>query len=144
MSTFNLVEINGDLFTSRDSLCHCVSQDFRMGKGIALHFKNRFGHVYDLLNQAPSVGQIGLLYRPMEERYIYYLVTKPTYYSKPTYGSLKDTLIEMKNHMLSNNVTRLSMPKIGCGLDRLEWNEVKDIIKQVFAETNITITVYLL
>lgn len=29
---FTLKEIEGDLFTSSDSLCHCVSEDLRMGK----------------------------------------------------------------------------------------------------------------
>lgn len=38
-SLFQLVEINGNLFDSSDSLCHCVSTDLKMGKGIAIEFK---------------------------------------------------------------------------------------------------------
>ena len=46
-------EVRGDLFKcSRDSsLAHCISEDVRMGKGIATTFKTRFGGVQDLLHQ---------------------------------------------------------------------------------------------
>lgn len=38
-------------------------------------------------------------------------------------------------------VTKLAMPKIGCGLDILEWNKVSEIIKDVFKDTDIEILV---
>lgn len=31
---------------------------------------------------------------------------------------------------------------IGCGLDRLQWKRVSEILEQVFKHTNISITVY--
>jgi hypothetical protein len=49
--TSNLTEIKGDLFDAKECLCHCVSADFYMGKGIAVEFKERFGHVDELLSQ---------------------------------------------------------------------------------------------
>ncbi|MPC46135.1 O-acetyl-ADP-ribose deacetylase 1 [Portunus trituberculatus] len=38
---FAITEVRSDLFTCSDgtSLAHCISQDIRMGKGIAAHFK---------------------------------------------------------------------------------------------------------
>lgn len=38
---FAITEVRGDLFTCSDgtSLAHCISQDIRMGKGIATLFK---------------------------------------------------------------------------------------------------------
>uniref|UniRef100_A0A3P9QJ44 Uncharacterized protein n=1 Tax=Poecilia reticulata TaxID=8081 RepID=A0A3P9QJ44_POERE len=40
----------GDLFTAsnHESLAHCVSRDLRMGKGIAVLFKNNFGRTSEL------------------------------------------------------------------------------------------------
>lgn len=35
----------------------------------------------------------------------------------------------------------LAMPKIGCGLDRLEWADVRDIIKEVFGGMDIEVIV---
>jgi hypothetical protein len=34
------------------------------------------------------------------------------------------------------------MPRIGCGLDKLEWNKVRDIIEKVFADMDLTIHVF--
>ncbi|CAB1451708.1 unnamed protein product [Pleuronectes platessa] len=48
----------------------------------------------------------------------------------------------MKSHCVKNGVTRISMPRIGCGLDRLEWRRVEEILEQVFKHTDISITVY--
>ena len=47
----------GDLFSapSDASLAHCVSEDFRMGKGIATEFKKRFEGVNELLNQSKII-----------------------------------------------------------------------------------------
>jgi hypothetical protein len=47
----------GDLFSapSDASLAHCVSEDFRMGKGIAIEFKKRFEGVNELLSQSKII-----------------------------------------------------------------------------------------
>ena len=34
--------------------------------------------------------------------------------------------------MINEKVTKLAMPKIGCGLDKLEWTKVLNIIIEVF------------
>ena len=36
------------------------------------------------------------------------------------------------------------MPKIGCGLDGLQWHAVKTLLKNVFQTTDIKLTVYVL
>ena len=36
------------------SLAHCVSADMRMGKGIAVEFKKRYGHVEELKEQSKN------------------------------------------------------------------------------------------
>ena len=36
------------------------------------------------------------------------------------------------------------MPRIGCGIDGLCWSKVKKIIKSVFENSNISISVYYL
>ena len=46
-------EVKGDLFSCPDdeSLAHCISADIRMGKGIAVIFKNKFGGIEELKKQ---------------------------------------------------------------------------------------------
>ena len=131
----SLFYVQGDLFSSKDCLAHCVSRDLRMGKGIAVEFKRRFGGT----NKVPVSN---LLVIEDSSRYIYYLITKERYHNKPTYDSLRNSLVEMREHMIQHNVTKLSIPRIGCGLDRLNWDNVSVIISEVFAHTGIDITVY--
>ena len=34
------------------------------------------------------------------------------------------------------------MPQVGCGLDQLKWHKVERLIKEICAQSNLTITVY--
>ena len=121
------------------ALCHCVSADLAMGKGIAVLFRDRFGGVDDLRSQKPRVGMACSL--PSGSMRIYYLITKPNYWHKPTYDSLKASLVTMRDDMTIRGLDHLAMPKIGCGLDGLDWPKVKQMIEEVFAGTNIYILV---
>lgn len=87
-----------------------------------------------------KTGEIAYLKR--KERYIYYLVTKKQYFHKPTYASLQSSLQAMKRHCVKHNISNIAMPKIGCGLDKLEWRIVKKMLTKLFKKTNIHITVY--
>lgn len=137
-----VTERTGNLFSCPDSesLAHCISADVRMGKGIAVSFKTKFGGVDELKSQGQKPGGVAILRRG--NRHIYYLVTKEKYFNKPTYPSLQSSLQAMKGHCVSHGVTSLSMPTIGCGLDGLEWPKVRNIIEEVFQDTDINITVY--
>ncbi|XP_029801143.1 ADP-ribose glycohydrolase OARD1 isoform X2 [Suricata suricatta] len=68
--------VKGDLFAcpKTDSLAHCISEDCRMGAGIAVLFKKKFGGVQELLNQQKKSGEVAVLKR--DGRYIYYLTDK--------------------------------------------------------------------
>ena len=134
----NLVEINKPLIFDEDiSLVHCVSRDLNMGAGIAVQFKKRYGNNYP----NPEVGS--LVYKQISSnKYIFNLVTKNYYYNKPTYDTLISSLLKLREIIVSNNIRHIAMPKIGCGLDKLEWNYVSQIIKEVFKDCQINIYVY--
>ena len=128
-------EIQGDLFTASDkssSLAHCVARDLGMGKGIATFFKKKYGGIDELKEQNLQIGSVGVLER--NNRYIYYLITKSRSSGYPTLADLKTSLVSMKNHALSHNVKMISMPRIGAGLDKLNWNDVKDTLIRVLLE----------
>ncbi|XP_060069497.1 ADP-ribose glycohydrolase OARD1-like [Ylistrum balloti] len=139
---FKFRVVEGDLFScpATDSLAHCISEDIRMGRGIAVLFKKKFKRVDKLKAMKKKTGELAVLNDG--GRFIYYLITKPKANDKPTYDTLKSSLVEMKKHCVRNNVTSLSMPCIGCGLDCLNWEEVSTMICELFYDTEMTITVY--
>ncbi|XP_041655836.1 ADP-ribose glycohydrolase OARD1 [Cheilinus undulatus] len=140
--SWRLHYVTGDLFScpEDDALAHCISEDCRMGAGIAVLFKKKFKGVNELKEQKKSVGQCAVLKR--DRRFVYYLITKIKATQKPTNNSLRQSLEDMKSHCLLSGVTRISIPRIGCGLDQLVWKEVAEMLEQVFRHTDITITVY--
>ena len=69
------------------------------------------------------------------------MCTKEKFYQKPTYQDLGKTLLTMKTHMEKNNITKLAMPRIGCGLDKLDWSIVKNLISDVFKNYNGDISI---
>ncbi|XP_018336781.1 TBC1 domain family member 5 homolog A isoform X2 [Agrilus planipennis] len=137
-----VTEVEGDLFDSSEDSClaHCVAEDMSMGSGIAVSFRKNFKSVPYLLNQRQRSGGLAIL--EDKNRFIYYLVTKKHSKGKPTLSTLWSSLNKLRNHMVENNAMALSIPRIGCGLDRLEWCEVKHMIEYLFFETGINVTVY--
>lgn len=136
-----------DLFSVPDEyyLAHCISADFGMGKGIVIEFNNRFNMKRKLKSKYPNY-----LKEYSEENRcgdcildgrVLNLITKERYYQKPTYKSLEQSLQAMKNICLHRKVQKIAMPMIGCGLDKLEWDRVSQIIKNIFGDTDMEILI---
>lgn len=136
----SLIEVDGNLFESKESLAHCVSQDLHMGAGIAVTFKQSFGRVDKLIEQGKKIGDVA--YIEDKGRFIFYLVTKKRYYDKPTYDSLSSCLEKMGKLCQKKGITKLSIPRLGCGLDRLSWTKVYQMVKEVVEKYNLEVTVY--
>ena len=94
----------------------------------------------ELLSQKTHVGKVA--YLESNGRYIFYLVTKPLSTGKPTFDSFKSAVDDLKLKCQELNVKKLAMPKIGCGLDRLNWFDVKQYLEKTFQGTDIDILVY--
>ena len=141
---FTWIEKKGNVFdTTDDALAHCVSRDLNMGAGIALQFKRRYGRVDELMKKTSRVpGGILHLYDDATEKHIFYLVTKDKYWQKPAYKDLNLALINLCYTMKELEVETLSIPLIGCGLDRLEWDTVKRMIWTAFKGSDLSVTVY--
>eukprot|EP01080_Neovahlkampfia_damariscottae_P005602 gene5602-9419_t len=137
---YTIKEIEGDLFESKDSLAHCVSKDLAMSKGVAVGFVKNFGGVDELKSQKKSPGEVAFL--QLKDRCIFYLITKENYFNIPSYENLWSSLCEMSQLCIKYQVKTLSMPVIACGLDRLNWTYVKDLIEKAFLKTGVQITIY--
>lgn len=137
-----------DLFSVSDDyyLAHCISADFGMGKGIVVEFNKRFDMKHKLQTKYPNYLKLWQGIDPyngdciLEDR-VLNLITKERYWGKPTYETMKKALLIMCITCIQNNIKKVAMPVIGCGLDRLEWCKVSEIIKEVFKDTDIEILV---
>jgi O-acetyl-ADP-ribose deacetylase (regulator of RNase III) len=133
----------GDLFaTPCHALAHCVSADFAMGRGIAVHFKERYGRVGELRAQGKEVGSVAYLYDEPTARHVFYLVTKGRYFDRPTLASLRASVEALVAACNTYGVTELAMPRIGCGLDRLNWPDVESVLQSAFAGSGVRVVVY--
>lgn len=132
---------NRDLFTVPQGyyLAHCISADFALGAGIAKAFDEIYNMRFKLFRDYDDYVYEGGDALLVDN--VYNLVTKPKCYHKPTYEALRESLETMKKIMEMWSTTKLAMPKIGCGLDRLEWDKVYDIICEVFENTDVEILI---
>lgn len=141
-------EIYGDLFAIPNDyyLVQCISADFGMGKGIAVQFNKHFDMKNKLVLQYGNYlsawdSNFEETVPCIKEGRVFNLITKRNYWGKPTYYTLENSLIALKCMCNINNVTKLAMPTIASGLDKLDWDKVSEMINYLFEDTNIEILV---
>ena len=136
----NLFDVSDDYY-----LAHCISADFGMGKGIVIEFNKRFNMKRKLQESNPNYllywKRYGMIADCIKVDKVFNLITKERYFHKPTYSSLRYSLCAMRDIAVKNKINKIAMPKIGCGLDGLQYDKVEKIIKEVFKDTNIEILV---
>lgn len=161
-----LTEKHGDLFTAPPEFffAHCISGDYALGAGIAKTFNAKFNMRKKLNTMYPVAlkkdtsalawrifNQMDCYKAPSYHNYfgrallvdkVFNLVTKDRYWEKPTYHSLRLTLIDMKWQCIAKHITKIATPRLGCGLDRLNWEYVKTLLEEVFSDMDIEIVVY--
>lgn len=123
----------------------CISADFAMGKGIAIKFNeyfntkkiltNKYGNYLSIWNNTINQGFC------IKEGHTLNLITKKQYWDKPTYETMQNALNKLKDIVIINDIHKIAMPTIGCGLDKLDWGIVSQMIQNTFKDINIEIFV---
>ena len=121
---------------------HCISRDCKMGAGIAVPMKKKFklGGLKDTIDNFNVALPYGISTCIFHNE-VLNLITKKRYWHKPTYESIGTALTAMLVLANTRGIKKIVMPKIGCGLDGLNWSRVREIIKEVFKDTDIEILV---
>jgi len=91
------------------------------------------------MDQRPSVGRVA--YLKENDRFIYYLITKKRSNNKPTYDTITAAITKLRDFIVKHDVKKLAIPRIGCGLDKLDWSRVRGIIEKLFQNVGCTIKV---
>ena len=141
-----LIQVKGDLFTKENMqdkniyLAHCISRDCELGLGIAKTFDKKFPNMKNALKSRITNMTVCVLY----DDKVFNLITKNKYWQKPTYISLENSLKDMATQCKLFNIKILAMPRIACGLDKLNWKKVRVMLEDIFKDLEITIYVYVL
>jgi hypothetical protein len=130
-----------DLFTMPHGyyFAHCISADFSLGAGIAKVFDETYNMRFKLFRNYDSYEYSGGDALLVDN--VFNLVTKQKHWNKPTYESLRNSLEDMREQLDFLCATKLAMPWIGCGLDRLDKYVVYNIIYEVFEDMDIEIVI---
>lgn len=160
-------EIKGDLFQHFQKIgnntfilpadrniayAHCIANDGNYGAGIAPIFISKIFQsdtfVKRFLKENPWKGHgWSLCFNRLNgDHYLLEveLITKEFTYGKPTYETITEALKHLRFECGQYDISILRIPKIGCGLDGLDWNIVSSIIKNIFKDSFIDIEVYYL
>lgn len=136
-------------------ICHCISADAAMGAGVALALVRKYPDLKPTVQSVlktthldTSVGHVVFYADSYSHTLIANMVTKQNYWDKSTtmpsghyLKNLRECLENVRSVMDGLNEKKLVMPKIGCGLDRCNWNDVLQIVDEVFGNSDIGITV---
>ena len=69
-------------------------------------------------------------------------MTKERFCDKPYLCTLPETLEARKIHASTNGVSTIAIPKLGCGLDEMNWQEIVNKLRDIFAYADAQIVVY--
>jgi len=102
-----------------------------------LCYRLRYGQVSVLLDQKVRVGNVAELMVDVQEgksMHVFYLVTKLLYHHKPTPESFASTLTQLRDRLADLSINLLIIPKLGCALDGMNWNEVCGMLQSTFVD----------
>lgn len=157
----NVKEVRGDVVSAAlegTSIVHCICGDVHMERGVAKSIDDAF-HIRDDLLALASAGALAvgnvveLRRRTPSGRVIsiFNVVTKPTSRDLPTYGSMRVGIrrlrLALDDYAFGYGgfaINEIVMPRIGCGIDRLDWNAVKKLLVDTLSGCRTVVSVFVL
>ena len=124
-----IYDTDASIIQQPNSIGNCISADARMSKGFADFLSHRIPGLRSTCRKARLfTGQVFPFCDSTGKRYIYNLVTKERYCDKLNLSTPSKRLESMKTHASMNCVSTIAIPKLGCGLDQMNWQEVVKLL----------------
>ena len=109
-----------------------------MSKGFAQFFSETVLRLRRTCRRANLLkAQVLPFWDSSSRQYIYNLVTKEDYSDKPYLQTLATTLQNMQAHAKMHGISAIVIPKIGCGLDQMNWKDVVKLLRDIFASSEL-------
>ena len=126
-----------------NSIGHCISADAQMSKSFAQFLSERVPQLRRTCRRANLLkDQVFPFWESSSRRYIYNLGTKAKCSDKPDLSSLATLLQNMQAHATMHGVSTIAIPKIGCGPDQMNWQDVVKLLRNIFPYSEIQIVFY--
>lgn len=164
-------KINKNIFDSNaDALVVPVNTKGYLGKGLALEFKKRYKNLEIIYKKICASGKFNAgcieiinvaqvnniqqelnlddcqnlhSYHKLHNfNYIIFFATKDHWRYPSRIEWIKKGLEQLKFDYLKYDIKSIAMPQIGCGLGRLNWEEVKKLIEENFNDIDLIVDVY--
>lgn len=144
----NITVVDGDMrkfilkhqYNEDTAFSHCISSDIHMGAGVAVVFKQHFGkpNSKDFLQDSLAFQQV------CGGAGVYSLITKPTYYSKPSIPDYNDAFEELTKDFQKKKFKSLICSPMGCIRDKIfPKHFISNIVKfQQSTQALVTIVLF--
>lgn len=162
----NLSLVKGDIFfTELQTLTIPVNLQGVMGKGLALHTKQKFPDVYVAYQDACRAKQITetkpYLYKreasldeeladygsqlntPNAVKWFLIFATKRRWQENSRMDDIEDGLQWVRDNFRKQGIQSLAIPALGCGLGRLKWKDVGPLMCRYLHGLGINVAIYL-
>jgi O-acetyl-ADP-ribose deacetylase (regulator of RNase III) len=133
--------MTGDLLQSTcEAFVNPVNCVGVMGRGLALQFKGAFPKMFLAYQREAKAGRIkpGFMHIHEEEgispRYIFNFPTKRHWRDPSKLDDIIDGLCDLERQVKRLGVARIAIPPLGCGLGGLDWQVVRPLIFDAFAD----------
>lgn len=119
----------------------CISADLAMGAGIAVEYNRYFNAKNNLLEMKERVdewiAEVGssVFVKPC----VINMITKDKYWEKPIIDDFKSALVSIVDivenlKITGHKIKEIRCPMIGCGIDKLNWGDVRDLLVELAAD----------
>ena len=148
-----LHDLSGDILLSgAKAIAQGVAPNDDFLHGLAMQLRERMPAMYkDFRHHCqtshPKSGELWTWMSP-DGRYLVNLLTQEAAYahgSKPGHASLQHvnhSLHALRSLVQKEKIASLALPRLSCGINGLDWNEVKPLIEKQLGDLNIPVYLY--
>lgn len=146
-------ELSGDILLSgAKAIAHGVAPNDDFYQGLAIQLRERLPAMYKdfrhyCQTQHPKSGGLWT-WMSADGRYLVNLFTREGAYghgSKPGQAKLNHvnhSLHALRDFVKKEKVASLALPRLACGMNGLDWNEVRPLIEKQLGDLNVPVYLY--
>ena len=117
-----------------------------MGAGLALWFKNNFPKFFTAYQKALRIkalypGNPCLI--KLDGVKVVMFPTKDDWKQDSSMQMIEDGLLAVRRSKELWKISSIAFPALGCGCGKLNWNDVKSLIEDIFEKDDLKVEVYL-